>query len=171
MVYDMSKMIAIILVVMCFSSLTIGQAQTLGLKIGTLYERSDERFSTERVEVSFAYPVMQNLEASLATGSYSNFIAESHFNYNQHLHAVPILAGVKYTFMINSYAPYVGVDYGDVIIIRENIHPYNARTVKLGAGLQYRIRESLLLDISIKDEKSGYFSDGFELMAGFRIPL
>jgi hypothetical protein len=169
MVYDMSKMTAVILVTMCFSSLTIGQ--TLGLKIGTLYVRYNGKFSTERVEASFAYPVIQNLEVSLATGSYSDFIAESHFNYNHHLHAVPILAGVKYSFMFNGYAPYVGVDYGDVIIIRENIHPYNARTLKLGAGIQYRIRKSLLLDISMKDEKSGYLDDGFELLAGFRIPL
>ena len=157
----MARMSAIICVIIFLSSQAIGQ--TIGVKIGTLYDPNYREFVTQRLEVSFSKPILQDVDVTIATGLLTA-MARVNSGY-----AIPLTGGLKYTFLHSVVAPYCGLEYGGILFVRRNSHSRMGPEFKAGLGIQYPLQDKLLLDVSTKL----LMEDGFayELMAGIRFRL
>lgn len=155
----MARMWAVIIVIMYMCSEAYGQ--TLGFRIGTLY--NDGNLVTQRLEASFTNPIMQDVEVTVSTGVLTA-LAERNSGY-----AVPLLGGIKYTFLQNTYAPYCGLEYGGVLNVRRNNHSRMSSAYRAGLGIQYPLKDRLSLDFSTKLVMQDY--SAYEFMAGLRFRL
>lgn len=84
-------------------------------------------------------------------------------------YAVPLVGGLKYTFLESKFAPYCALEYGVVLNVRVNNHSRMTDVIKAGVGIEYPLQDKLLLDVSAKLVGENNFAN--EIMAGIRFRL
>ncbi len=82
----MTRVLAAFFAIIIVSTYATGQ--TIGLKIGTLFDVGHISFQSERLEASFTYPVLRNVDISLTSGIYTSLLRGYTNGY-----AVPIMGG------------------------------------------------------------------------------
>ena len=184
----MTRTISFIIVTMCLFSQVF--AQSVGVKMGTLIDSQNGQFHTQRVEAVFAYPLSQKLDVSFTTGYYRQHLdgytetltfengSTTTQSYSAITHQfIPVIAGLKYSFSHDLFAPYLILEYGKYFDVANKGElqarygrfkdDFNFATIfRVGSGLQYQIQGNFLVDFSAKYMTDSNFSDSVELMAG-----
>jgi hypothetical protein len=195
----MMRTFAVITLLLSLVMLT--SAQSIGVKIGTEYYPDNGSFESQKVEAVFAYSLTQKIDVSLTTGYYRHHLdqyVEYHpigVVYNQSatlvardvsaytFHEIPIIAGVKYSFLQTVVAPYLSVE-GGVFYDVGNDNEREARfgnirsekfanglLFKIGGGIKYSFEHNMFLDCSAKAIHPSDNAESIEVMAGVGIQL
>lgn len=174
-----SLCVIVALAVLSFPS----SGQTVGLKLGSLYEISAKQMQTQRMEVDVTYPLFQELSVTFATGYYRYHVDErTQFLLGANppitlvspamtFHYIPAAVGLRYTLTQRQFSPYLIAEYGRLFdVSATNRYNKDSYLTRWGAGVQYKLRDNIMLDVSAKYMSSD-FHFGMEFMAGISILL
>jgi hypothetical protein len=155
-------------------------AQTTGINSGATQETDKGKSSIHKSDTT-QFPILRILSALHAMDLYRNQVIEKFqaqnlmippLDYLEHpgfAIELPLAAERRTLLFDQGISPYLSIEQGRTFDdIAPQIHVLNSKLTRWGAGIQYKVRENISFDVSVRYEVTEYFS-GYIYMMGITI--